>query len=92
VGGVMVPAVKQEATMRAFFVQIKCELGRSYEVASAIADSEVASEVYSTAGDFDLLIKFYLAEGEDVGHFINEKIQCVPGIRDTRTIVTYRAF
>jgi len=40
-----------------FFVQIKCALGRSYEVANAIADAEFASEIYSTAGDFDLLVK-----------------------------------
>ena len=35
-----------------FFVQIKCELGKSYSVANAIADAEIASEVYSTAGDY----------------------------------------
>ncbi len=45
-----------------FFVQIKCELGKSYSVANAIADAEIASEVYSTAGDFDLLVKFYVED------------------------------
>ena len=70
--------------MRAFFVQIKCELGKSYEVATAIADAEVASEIYSTAGGYDLLVKFYLNEDEDVGHFVAQKIQTVPGIRDTQ--------
>jgi DNA-binding Lrp family transcriptional regulator len=78
--------------MRAYFVQIKCDLGKAYQVASAIADSEVASEIYSTAGGYDLLIKFYLAEGEDVGRFIATKIQSVPGVRDTYTIVTFKAF
>ncbi|HEV7415284.1 Lrp/AsnC ligand binding domain-containing protein [Tianweitania sediminis] len=78
--------------MKAFFMQIKCELGQSYKVASAIVDAEIASEVYSTAGDFDLLVKFYIPEEGDVGHFVNEKIQVIPGIRDTRTIVTFRAF
>ncbi len=28
--------------MKAFFVQIKCELGKSYAVATAIADAEIA--------------------------------------------------
>ncbi len=78
--------------MRAYFVQIKCDLGKAYQVASAIADSEVASEIYSTAGGYDLLIKFYLAEDEDVGRFIASKIQSVPGVRDTYTIVTFKAF
>ncbi|MEP9379776.1 Lrp/AsnC ligand binding domain-containing protein [Aquabacter sp. CN5-332] len=75
-----------------FFVQIKCHLGRSYEVANALADSEIASEIYSTAGDFDLLVKFYVPEGTDIGHFINEKVQVLPGILDTRTIITFKAF
>src|SRR5215472_8547658 len=43
-----------EARMVPFFVQIKCHLGKSYSVANALAESEIASEIYSTAGDFDL--------------------------------------
>lgn len=78
--------------MRAFFVQIKCELGQSYTVATAIADAEIASEIYSTAGGFDLLVKFYLEENEDVGRFMAEKVQSIAGIRDTYTIVTFKAF
>jgi DNA-binding Lrp family transcriptional regulator len=78
--------------MKAFFVQIKCELGKSYEVANLIADAEIASEIYSTAGDYDLLVKFYLGEDEDLGHFINQRVQTIPGIKDTHTIATFRAF
>ena len=47
-----------------FFVQIKCQLGKSYEVANKLADAEIASEIYSTAGDFDLLVKFYVDAGD----------------------------
>ena len=58
----------------------------------AIADAEIASEVYSTAGDFDLLVKFYVEDSTDIGHFVNEKVQVIPGIQDTRTIITFKAF
>jgi DNA-binding Lrp family transcriptional regulator len=78
--------------MRAFFVQIKCELGKSYDVATAIADAEIASEIYSTAGGWDLLVKFYLKEDEDVGQFVSNRIQTIPGIRDTYTLITFKAF
>ena len=78
--------------MKAFFVQIKCELGSAYKVATALADAEIASEIYSTAGDYDLLAKFYLEDGDDIGHFVNEKVHSVSGIRDTYTIITFRAF
>ena len=46
-----------------FFVQIKCHLGMSYEVANKLADAEIASEICSTAGEFDLLVKFYVENG-----------------------------
>lgn len=75
-----------------FFVQIKCQLGKAYEVANRLADSEIASEIYSTAGEFDLLVKFYVDKSTDIGHFVNEKVQTIPGIQDTRTIITFRAF
>ncbi|MEQ1520115.1 MAG: Lrp/AsnC ligand binding domain-containing protein [Aestuariivirga sp.] len=78
--------------MKAFFVQIKCELGKSYTVATAIADAEIASEIYSTAGAYDLMVKFYLEDDQDIGHFISEKLQPIPGIKDTTTIITFRAF
>jgi DNA-binding Lrp family transcriptional regulator len=75
-----------------FFVQIKCHLGRSYEVANQIADAEIASEIYSTAGDYDLLVKFYVDSETDIGHFVNEKVQQFEGIRDTYTIITFKVF
>ncbi|KZK77707.1 DNA-binding transcriptional regulator AsnC [Pseudovibrio sp. W64] len=75
-----------------FFVQIKCQLGKTYQVANAIADAEVASEIYSTSGDFDLLAKFYIDDNEDIGHFVANKVQVFEGIQDTRTIITFKAF
>jgi DNA-binding Lrp family transcriptional regulator len=78
--------------MRAFFMQIKCELGKTYEVATAIADAEIASEIYSTAGDFDLLVKFYVPKEVDIGQFVAEKVQRFQGIKDTRTIICFKAF
>ena len=86
------PARRLEARMIPFFVQIKCQLGKSYEVANNLADAEIASEIYSTAGEFDLLAKFYVDDKTDIGHFVNEKVQVIPGIQDTRTIITFKAF
>ena len=73
-------------------MQIKCNLGKSYDVANRLADAEIASEIYSTVGEFDLLAKFYVDAATDIGHFVNEKIQTIPGITDTRTIITFNAF
>lgn len=78
--------------MQTFFVQIKCGLGRTYEVANALAEAEIASEIYSTAGEFDILAKFYVESDVDIGHFVGQKVQTLAGIVDTRTILTFRAF
>ena len=78
--------------MQTFFVQIKCALGRTYEVANALAEAEIASEIYSTAGDFDILAKFYVESDVDIGHFVGLKVQVIPGIVDTHTILTFKAF
>jgi DNA-binding Lrp family transcriptional regulator len=83
---------RPEAYMVPFFIQIKCQLGKSYDVADRLADAEIASEIYSTAGEFDLLVKFYVEDNTDIGHFVNEKVQTIPGIQDTRTIITFKAF
>ena len=79
--------------MQTIFVQVKCELGEAYRVADAAAqDVEGISEVYSTSGQYDLMMKCYLADGEDIGHFVTERIQRLPGVKDTFTIITFKAF
>lgn len=78
--------------MQTFFVEIKCALGKTYQVASALAEAEIASEIYSIAGDFDILAKFYVDRDVDIGHFVGEHVQIIPGIIDTKTVITFKAF
>ena len=46
--------------MACVFVQIRCNPGKTYAVADAIYEREIASELYSTSGDYDLLMKLYI--------------------------------
>ncbi len=78
--------------MRAVFVQLQCVPGRTYEVADAIYEREVVSELYSTSGEYDLLMKIYVEDGIDIGHFINENVANVPGIVRSLTTLTFKAF
>jgi DNA-binding Lrp family transcriptional regulator len=78
--------------MQTFFVEIKCRLGKTYEVASELADREIASEIYSTAGNYDILAKFHVDKEVDIGHFVAQKVQSIPEIADTHTIITFKAF
>ena len=78
--------------MRCVFVNIRCKPGTSYRVAEQIALREIHSELYSTSGPFDLLLKLYIEETDDVGHFINEKLLDIDGIERTETTLTFKAF
>jgi len=74
------------------FVQFRCAPGKTYEVARAVYDREVVSELYSTSGEFDLIAKVYIPEGEDVGHYLSERLFDIEGIQRTLTTMTFRAF
>ena len=78
--------------MRCVFINIRCKPGTSYAVAEEIARREIHSELYSTSGPFDLLLKLYIPEGEDVGKFINERLLDIQNIERTETTLTFKAF
>lgn len=72
---------------------IKCDLGKSYDVADqAVQKIEQVSEVHSISGQFDLMMKCYLDDDVDIGHFVTERLQLLPGIKDTFTLITFKAF
>ena len=77
--------------MQCVFVQLRCVPGKTYEVAEQLFEREIASELYSTSGDFDLLMKLYI-EDEDIGKYINTKILDIPGIARSLTTLTFKAF
>lgn len=79
--------------MQTIFVFSKCELGEAYTVADeAVLNVEQVSEVHSISGEYDLLLKCYLDDGIDIGHFVTEKIQTLPGIKETFTLIGFKAF
>ena len=79
--------------MQIIFVMVKCDLGQSYNVAAdAVELVEQVSEIYSISGEFDLMMKCYLADDQDIGRFVTEGVQILPGIKDTFTLITFKAF
>ena len=78
--------------MQTIFVMVKCELGKAYEVAEEALSVEQVSEVYSTSGQYDLLMKCYLDEKTDIGHFVTSQIQTLTDVKDTFTLITFKAF
>jgi DNA-binding Lrp family transcriptional regulator len=79
--------------MQTIFIMVKCELGETYKVADNAAQNiDQVSEVHSISGEYELLMKCFLDDGVDIGHFVTERIQRLPGVRDTFTMITFKAF
>ena len=74
------------------FIQIRCKLGTTYKVAEDIALREIHSELYSTSGEYDLLMKLYIPEDADVGKYINDHLLQIPNIERSLTTMTYKVF
>jgi DNA-binding Lrp family transcriptional regulator len=62
------------------------------EVAQTIADLDGVSEVYSVAGDTDLIAVVRVREFEQVAEVIAGRINKVPGVIDTDTHIAFRAY
>ena len=74
------------------FVQLRCRPGTTYSVAEAIIQREIHSELYSTSGDYDLMMKLYIPKDQDVGMFINNSLLDIDGIERSLTTLTFKAF
>ena len=74
------------------YIQIRCKPGTTYKVAEDIALREIHSELYSTSGEYDLLMKLYVPAEADVGKDINENLLVIDGIERSLTTITFKAF
>ncbi|RLK61471.1 Lrp/AsnC family transcriptional regulator [Actinokineospora cianjurensis] len=62
------------------------------ETAQAIADVDGVAEVYSCAGDIDLVAILRVTDHEDLARLIPGHISKIPGVLDTATHIAYRSF
>ncbi|MDX6265771.1 MAG: hypothetical protein QOD70_511 [Frankiales bacterium] len=73
-------------------VNISCAVDRIPEVAQAVADIEGVSEVYSVAGDVDLVAMVRVRQHEDLADVIAGRLNKVEGITTTQTLIAFQAY
>jgi DNA-binding Lrp family transcriptional regulator len=78
--------------MKAAFVLIRCELGKIEQVANSLIEIEGVSEVHSITGPWDLLVKLYAPDYDAFSDVIPRQVQKIRGIRETETLLAFRAF
>ncbi|KAA2253027.1 Lrp/AsnC family transcriptional regulator [Solihabitans fulvus] len=62
------------------------------EAAQAIADIDGVTEVYSCAGEVDLIALVRVAQHEDLADLVPGRISKVPGVLNTDTHIAFRSY
>lgn len=73
-------------------VLIQCEIDLIPEAAQAIAALDGVSEVYSVAGEFDLVAIVQVADHEDLAEVIPGGIAKVEGVMRTETLIAFQVY
>lgn len=74
------------------FVLVQASADTLPEAAQAIADIDGVTEVYSCAGDVDLIAMVKVAEHEDLAALVPGKISKVDGVLNTDTHIAFRSY
>ena len=73
-------------------VMVSVEADRIPEVAEEIAELDGVSEVYSVAGDVDLIAVVRMREFEQIADVIAGRMSKVDGVLHTDTHIAFRAY
>ena len=73
-------------------VLINTAQGRTAEVAQALIDLPGVTEAYSVAGPYDLVAMIRVRQHDDLAEVVAERIQKVPGIEATNTLIAFQAY
>jgi DNA-binding Lrp family transcriptional regulator len=73
-------------------VLIQCEIDGIPEAAQAIAEIEGVSEVYSVAGEWDLVAIARVANHDDLATVIPGGISKVAGVARTETLIAFQVY
>jgi len=73
-------------------VLVQCEIDEIPEAAQAIADIEGISEVYSVAGEWDLVAIVRVPNHEDLAKVIPGGVAKVEGVERTETLIAFQVY
>jgi DNA-binding Lrp family transcriptional regulator len=74
------------------FVLISARPQRIAALAEELADLDDVSEVYSVAGDYDLVAVVRVRHHDDLADVVTKHIAALDGIERTQTLVAFRAY
>ncbi len=73
-------------------VLINTESEKTASAAEALAETPGVVEVYSVAGNYDLVAIISVPDNEDLADLVTLKIRKISGIERTQTLIAFRAY
>ena len=73
-------------------ILLRCERRSITKVAEKLAGTGGIAEVYSVAGNFDLVAIVRVAHNDDLADLVTRNLNDVDGITHTETLIAFRAF
>ena len=73
-------------------VLVQCEIDEIPEAAQAIADIPGVSEVYSVAGEYDLVVIIRVSDHDELSRVIPEGVAKVDGVARTETLIAFQVY
>jgi len=73
-------------------VLIKAETDKVSELAQRMAELDGVREVFSVAGQYDLVALVKVRENEDLARVISEKMRKLPGITSSETLISFKVY
>ena len=73
-------------------VGVSAQGGKIDSVANQIAQFPEVSYLFMASGEFDLFVEVYCRNRETFVSFLSEKLQQIPGVRQTRTFMILKMY
>ena len=73
-------------------VLIGADIHQIPETAQAVADIPGVVEVYSCAGDVDLIAKIKVRDHEEIAELVTGRINRLPGVQSSATHIAFRSY
>jgi DNA-binding Lrp family transcriptional regulator len=81
-----------DTTMVTAVILMNVEPARTVAVTEILSNMVEISEVYSVAGNYDLVAVVRVKENEALADLVAERIRAVDGITRTETLIAFRAY
>ena len=78
--------------MVTFIILLKVKRNRINAIAEQLAEMPEISEVYSVTGIYDLVVIVRTRSNDDVAALVADKLGPIKGIRETDTMLAFKAY